>query len=208
MKNSLAVLAFALTITLSFAADGKSVSIFDGKTFAGWEGDTNKSFRIEDGAIVGGSLKEKVPRNEFLCTTRSYTNFVLRVKFKLLGRGVNAGVQIRSARIPNHHEVSGYQADMADPSWWGCLYDESRRRKTLAKSDMNELNKVLKRDDWNQYEIRCEGKRIRLSINGLQTVDYTEPDNAISQQGIIGLQIHGGPPSEAWYKDITIEELP
>lgn len=208
MKSSLAVLAFALTLTSSFAADGKAVSIFDGRTFAGWEGDTNKSFRIEDGAIVGGSLKERVPRNEFLCTTRSYTNFVLRVKFKLLGRGVNAGVQIRSARIPNHHEVSGYQADMADPSWWGCLYDESRRRKTLAKSDMNELNKVLKRDDWNQYEIRCEGKRIRLSINGLQTVDYTEPDNAISQQGIIGLQIHGGPPSEAWYKDITIEELP
>ncbi|MFA5191632.1 MAG: DUF1080 domain-containing protein [Verrucomicrobiia bacterium] len=208
MKYSLAVLAFALTITSSFAADGKAVSIFDGKTFAGWEGDTNKSFRIEEGAIVGGSLKEKVPRNEFLCTTRSYTNFVLRVKFKLLGRGVNAGVQIRSARIPNHHEVSGYQADMADPSWWGCLYDESRRRKTLAKSDMNELNKVLKRDDWNQYEIRCEGKRIRLSINGLQTVDYSEPDGAISQQGIIGLQIHGGPPSEAWYKDITIEELP
>jgi len=208
MKNSLAVLAFALTITSSFAADGKAVSIFDGKTFAGWEGDTNKTFRIEDGAIIGGSLKEKVPRNEFLCTTRSYTNFVLRVKFKLVGRGVNAGVQIRSARIPNHHEVSGYQADMADPSWWGCLYDESRRRKTLAKSDMNELNKVLKRDDWNQYEIRCEGKRIRLSINGLQTVDYTEPDNAISQQGVIGLQIHGGPPSEAWYKDITIEELP
>lgn len=208
MKSSLAVLAFALTMAQSFAADGKAISIFDGRTFAGWEGDTKKSFRIEDGAIVGGSLKEKVPRNEFFCTTRSYTNFVLRVKFKLLGRGVNAGVQIRSARIPNHHEVSGYQADMADPSWWGCLYDESRRRKTLAKSDMNELNKVLKRDDWNQYEIRCEGKRIRLSINGLQTVDYTEPEEAIPQHGIIGLQIHGGPPSEAWYKDITIEELP
>ncbi len=208
MKSSLAVLAFVFTMASSFAADGKAVSIFDGRTFAGWEGDTKKSFRIEDGAIVGGSLKEKVPRNEFLCTTRSYTNFVLRVKFKLLGRGVNAGVQIRSARIPNHHEVSGYQADMADPSWWGCLYDESRRRKMLAKSDMNELNKVLKRDDWNQYEIRCEGKRIRLSINGLQTVDYTEPDGAIPQHGIIGLQIHGGPPSEAWYKDISIEELP
>jgi hypothetical protein len=224
MKSSLAVLAFVLTMASSFAAESDTPILksrpdrpligtfrkflFDGKTFVGWEGDTNKSFRIENGAIVGGSLKEKVPRNEFLCTTRSYTNFVLRVKFKLLGRGVNAGVQIRSARIPNHHEVSGYQADMADPSWWGCLYDESRRKKMLAKSDMEELNKVLKRDDWNQYVIRCEGKRIRLSINGLQTVDYTEPEDAIPQHGIIGLQIHGGPPSEAWYKDITIEELP
>lgn len=205
MKHLLTVLALAFAVIPSLAGD--AVSIFDGQTFAGWEGDTNKSFRIEDGAIVGGSLKEKVPRNEFLCTTRSYTNFVLRVKFKLLGKGANAGIQFRSQRVPNHHEVCGYQADMADPSWWGCLYDESRRRKMLAKSDMEALNKVLKRDDWNQYVICCEGRRIRLSVNGLQTVDYTESDETVPQHGIIGLQIHGGPPSEAWYKDITVEEL-
>ncbi len=90
-----------------------------------------------------------MPRNEFLCTTRKYTNFVPRLKFKLLGCGANAGIQFRSARIPNHNEVIGYQADMADPAWWGCLYDESRRKKMLATSDMNELNKALKRDDWN-----------------------------------------------------------
>jgi hypothetical protein len=216
MKHMLTVLTLALAVAAIHSLCGcatvkpsaTAVSIFDGKTFAGWEGDTTKTFRIEDGAIVGGSLKEKVPRNEFLCTTRSYTNFVLRVKFKLLGKGANGGVQIRSARVPNHSEVCGYQADMAEPSWWGCLYDESRRNKMLAKSDMEVLNKVLKRDEWNQYVIRCEGRRVRFSVNGLQTVDYTEPDDAIPQHGIIGLQIHGGPPSEAWYKDITIEELP
>ena len=65
---------------------------------------------------------------------------------------------------------------------------------------------MLKRDDWNEYRILAVGKRIQLWINGLATVDYTEPDDAIPQRGIIGLQIHGGPPSEAWYKDITIEE--
>jgi hypothetical protein len=204
-----ALIALFAAGSLQAAEPGKAVALFDGKTFAGWEGDTAKSFRIEDGAIVGGSMKANVPRNEFLCTTRSYTNFVLRLKFKLLGGPkANAGIQIRSQRVPNHHEVCGYQADMADPAWWGSLYDESRRRKVLAKSDMEALNKVLKRDDWNEYVIRCEGKRIRLAINGLQTVDYTEPDDAIPQHGIIGLQIHGGPPSEAWYKDITIEELP
>jgi hypothetical protein len=223
MKTLLPILTLTLALAVSFAAESDTLVIksrpdrpligsfraflFDGQTFAGWEGDTNKSFRIQDGAIVGGSLKEKVPRNEFLCTTRSYTNFVLRVKFKLLGKDANAGVQFRSKRVPNHHEVSGYQADMAEPSWWGCLYDESRRNKMLAKSDMEALNKVLKRGDWNQYVIRCEGRRVRLSVNGLQTVDYTEPDEAIPQRGIIGLQIHGGPPSEAWYKDITIEEM-
>ena len=159
--------------------------------------------------ILGGNLNEKVPRNEFLCTTRRYTNFVLHVKFKLLGgEKANAGIQIRTERIPNHHEVSGYQADMGDPKWWGCLYDESRRKKVLANSDIEQVNKVLKRDDWNEYVIRCQGKRIVLAINGVQTVDYTETEPGIPDHGIIAVQIHGGPPSEAWYKDITIEELP
>ena len=186
----------------------KKSQLFDGKSFQGWEGDTDKTFRIQEGAVVGGSLSAKVPRNEFLCTRKSYKNFVLRVKFKLLGTGANAGVQIRSKRIPNHHEVIGYQADLGDPEWWGCLYDESRRKKVLAKADLAAVDRVLKRNDWNEYVIRCEGKRVQLSINGLQTVDYIEPEDSIEQDGVICLQIHGGPPSEAWYKDVSIQELP
>lgn len=207
MRFSFLILIIILIPPTSFAAE-KRVRLFDGKTFRGWEGDTNKSFRIQDGAIVAGTMDAKVPRNEFLCTTRNYTNFVLRLKFKLLGKGANAGVQFRTKRIPNHHEVSGYQADMGDPSWWGCLYDESRRNKILAQADKDAVDKVLKRDDWNDYEIRADGKHIRLAINGLQTVDYTEEDPKIEDYGVIAVQIHGGPPSEAWYKDITIVELP
>ena len=78
----------------------------------------------------------------------------------------------------------------------------------LAKPDPQVIRKALKSDDWNLYEIRCEGRRIRLSINGVQTVDYTETDDKIPTTGIIGLQIHGGKPSEAWYRNIILEELP
>lgn len=209
-KFPLLLLAVGLVLPLSLPAAelGKSVSLFDGKTFKGWEGDTAKTFRIQDGAIVGGNLMDKVPRNEFLATTRQYTNFVLRLEFKLLGGPkANAGVQIRTQRIPNHHEVSGYQADMGD-GWWGSLYDESRRNKVLAKADPQLTDKLVKRNEWNTYEIRCEGRRIRLAINGTQTVDYTEEDTKLPQFGIIAVQIHGGPPSEAWYRKIAIEELP
>lgn len=179
--------------------------LFDGKSFAGWEGNLDL-FRIQDGAIVGGMLDKKIARNEFLCTPKEYGDFELRLKFKLVGEGVNAGVQIRSKRIPNHHEVIGYQADLGD-GYWGALYDESRRRKVLAQGDKAEIEKVLKRGDWNEYLIRCQGRRIRLSINGQPTVDYTEQDESIEQKGIIGVQIHAGPASEAWYKDIQIREL-
>jgi hypothetical protein len=207
MKTSIVSLLFALGLPL--LAHSEKISLFDGKTFAGWEGDTNKTWRIADGAIVGGNLKGKVPHNEFICTTRQFTNFILRVKFKLVGTEgfVNGGVQFRSQRVPNHFEVSGYQADMGD-GWWGCLYDESRRNKVLVKADEEVVKKALKRNDWNDYEVRCESKRIRLAINGAQTVDYTEADEKIPEFGILGMQVHGGGVTEAYYKDITIEPLP
>jgi hypothetical protein len=212
MKRSLVALCLFLVAISAGAADsGRAVRLSDGRTFKGWDGDTTNTWHIRDGAFVGGSLAATVPRNEFLATTRSFTNFVLKLKFKLAGNEgfINGGVQMRSQRTQNPpNEMSGYQVDMGDPEWWGCVYDESRRNKVVAKSDMNEINKVLKRQDWNEYVIRAEGKRIRAWINGVQTVDYTEPEDAIPQFGRIGLQVHGGGKTEAWYKDITIEELP
>jgi len=217
LSRSIVLLAVAMAGRALLAADaaapaagqaeaGKAVPLFDGKTFDGWEGPLGM-FRIEDGAIVGGSLQKRIPRNEFLSTKKEYRDFELRLKAKLIGKGANGGIQIRSRRVPNGNEMCGYQADMAE-AMWGNLYDESRRNKNLAAPDRKELAKVLRPDDWNEYVIRCEGKRIQLWINGYQTVDYTELDGKFEQAGLIGLQIHGGAPSEAWYKDLIIAELP
>ncbi len=203
----ISVVLLALLLIPAAAYQRGAKPLFDGTSFKGWEGNLN-IFRIENGAITGGSLKGSLAHNEFLCTTEEYDDFELRLKVKLIGdpASANAGIQFRSKRIPNHHEVIGYQADMGQ-HYWGAVYDESRRRKILAGPNLDELNKVLKRGDWNDYVIRAEGKRVRLSINGFQTADYTETDDSVEQRGRICLQIHGGPPSEAWYKEITIELL-
>jgi Domain of Unknown Function (DUF1080) len=199
-------LSILLSASVVVQAQGKQVPLFNGKTLDGWEGDLT-TFRVEQGAIVGGTLDSKIPRNEFLCTTRSYGDFELRLKFKLLGgEQANAGVQFRTKRIPNHHEVSGYQADMGN-GWWGALYDESRRNKVLTGPDQAKMKGVVKIDDWNDYVIRAEGRRIQLWLNKFQTVDYTEAEPQIESSGLICVQIHSGPPSQAQYKDITIAEL-
>ncbi len=182
------------------------LALFDGRSFEGWEGDP-QWFRIEREAIVGGSLSRKIPRNEFLCTEREFGNFELKLKVKLEAGKGNAGIQIRSRRIPDHREVIGYQADMGQV-YWGALYDESRRREILAQPDPEELNRILKRNDWNNYRIRAEGNRIQLWLNGYGTVDYIEKEPGIEQKGVICLQIHSGPPSEAWYRDVVLTELP
>ena len=184
------------------------VPLFDGKTFNGWEGNL-EVFRIQDGAIVGGSLQTKIPRNEFLCTTRTFSDFELRLKARLVGgESANAGVQFRTKRIPGNHEVIGYQADLGQ-NYWGSLYDESRRKKTLMAPKPETMKGIegVRVGDWNDYVIRAEGKRIQLWLNGVQTVDYTEQDPSVDSTGVIAVQIHSGPPSEAWYKDITLLDL-
>ena len=185
-------------------------ALFDGTSFAGWDGDTARTWRIVDNAIVGGSLDETVPHNEFLATTREFGDFVLKVQFKLLGTEglINAGVQVRSQRVPGHHEMVGYQLDLGDPAWWGSLYDESRRNRVLAQSDMAVVSRVLRRGDWNDYEIRCDGRRIVAVINGAQTIDYTEPDAAMPQRGRMALQVHGGGKAQVWYRQIRVRPLP
>lgn len=201
-----AVLA-CFTLASAFASQSKESMLFDGKSLNGWEGNM-QFFRLEPQTIVGGTMTAPIPRNEFLCTKQEYGDFVLKLKVKLQGdpAKANAGIQIRSKRIPNDSEVIGYQADMGQ-HYWGALYDESRRKKVLAQPDAEALAKHLKRDDWNDYEIRAEGKRIVLSLNGFQTVDYTEAEDGIAQSGCICLQIHAGPASEARYRDIRIQPL-
>lgn len=209
------ILSFLLVTLLPNVAEftdqpvKKTTSLFDGKTFTGWDGDTLQTWRIQDGALIGGSLAETVPHNEFLSTRRSYSDFVLRLQFKLLGNSgfVNSGVQFRSQRIANPpYEMTGYQADLGD-GFWASLYDESRRNKVLVHADTAHISRLLRRNDWNEYEIRCEGPRIRLRLNGELTVDYTEEDSLIPQSGLIALQIHGGGKAEVHFKNITVKEL-
>ncbi|HVR87441.1 MAG TPA: DUF1080 domain-containing protein [Planctomycetota bacterium] len=189
------------------SAGPQAVSLFDGKSLEGWEGD-EKVWRVVDGVIVGGSLQGN-KQNEFLTTKKSYKDFVLKLEYKLVGTEgfINSGVQIRSRRVAKPaNEMKGYQADIGK-GYSGSLYDESRRNKTLIKPDDEVIKKAEKPGDWNLYEIRCEGLRVVLKINGTQTIDYTEEDKTLEQEGLIGLQIHGGAKSEVSFRNITIEEL-
>ena len=197
-----------LTLLLPAIA-AEPVALFDGKTFAGWEGNIDSVWRIEEGALVAGSLTKKQEKNDFLATVKEYGDFDLSLKWKLEGTEgfVNGGVQFRSQRIPDHHEVIGYQADLG-AGYDGALYDESRRKKMLAQPSKELLAKAQKPlGEWNDYRIRAEGPRIQIWLNGIQTVDYTETEPGIDMTGIIAVQIHGDATSVVQYKDLQIEEL-
>ncbi len=215
MKRYVLVLCLSAGVFGLFAAPAP---LFDGKTLAGWEGDA-KVWRVENGEIVGGSLQGN-PRNEFLTTKRSYYNFRLTLEYKLIGTEgfVNAGVQFRSLRATNPpNEMIGYQADIG-AGHTGSLYDESRRKRFLARAGAGvgaygvkadtEITELERKGEWNKYEIRAEGPRITIFLNGKATLDYTETDPSIDDAyGLIGLQIHGNNKAEIRYRNIVLDPL-
>lgn len=201
-RGFLAALSTALAAPLASSAEDGFVPLFNGTDLTGWEGDPFL-WKVEDGMLIGRS--PGIAYNDFLTTVREYSDFVLRFEIHLLDDVGNSGVQVRSRRVPGSMEMIGYQADVG-PTYWGSLYDESRRRVTLAEPSESTLRRALRHDDWNKYEVSAIGKRVVLKLNGIVTVDYTETDDSFEQTGLIGLQVHSGPPLEARFRNIRIQE--
>ena len=192
-------------LLMSLAAD--PVVLFDGQSLDGWYG-TAGVWRVEDGAIVAGSDTEPAPRNEFLTTNSNYADFELTAKFRLSDDATNpnAGIQFRTMRIADDFEVIGYQADIG-PGYFGALYDESRRRRMLARPSEETLTQALEGvgpGGWHHYRVRAVGPHIELWLNGVKTVDFAEPDDGVAVSGKIALQIHGGMTGTVRYKDLRV----
>lgn len=198
-----AIIAFSLPLAAA------PLALFDGKSLDGWEvpAAEGKFWKVRDGMITGGSMEEKVPKNTFLATKKSYSDFELTFKVRMTkGEGfANSGIQVRSTR--DGSEMSGYQVD-AGIGYWGTIWDEHRRNRKVAEPvDAKALAEVVKDWDWNEYRILCEGPRIRTWINGVLAIDFVEKDPAIPLQGFIGLQAHSGGTFLVDFKDIAVTEL-
>jgi hypothetical protein len=173
--------------------------LFNGKNLDGWDGDP-RFWSVRDGMIVGSTDHAKLPHNEFLISKESFGDFVLRAECKL--RNHNSGIQFRSEALPEW-VVKGYQADMAEDNYWGCIYEEKGTRGILVNG-WEKAKLVVKLKDWNDYEILCEGDHIRLKLNNVETADLHD---SLKIRGILALQLHAGPPMEAYFRNIRIKEL-
>lgn len=183
-----------------FAAEHGFKPIVNWKNLDGWDGDP-RLWSVRNGVIVGSTDGVPIQQNSFLITKKSYANFILRAECKL--RNHNSGIQFRSEALPNW-VVRGYQADMAEDSYWGSIYEEKGTRGILVDGWKGKAEKVVKAQDWNQYEILCDGDHIQLKLNGLVTADLHD---SARKEGIIALQLHAGPPMEVEFRNLRIKVL-
>jgi len=203
-------LAFFLAVSAAFSFAQPSAGfrpLFNGRNLDDFIVDTPGLWKVEPGGeIVGRSLG--LSYNDFLRTRKSYSHFILKLKFKMTDSTgkANSGIQFRSKPMEGSHEVIGYQADLGQ-NYWGCLYDESRRKKVLVQATPESLA-GLDKAAWNEYIVQADGPRIQLTLNGRVTVDHTESEPGIEQSGFVALQLHCGPAFEMRFKDLQIRELP
>jgi len=211
------------------------VSIFDGKTLNGWDGDT-QFWRVENGEIIGETTPENVMKQNSFLIWRGGTikDFELKVEFRM--NGTNSGIQYRSSELPNVGKwvLKGYQADIDfTEGYLGNVHDERgrapsgeghavlSRRGEITRAvdgpkykvigtigDPTYLRGVMNVNGWNQYHIIARGRVLIQLINGqLMAVAIDEDAKHFAPEGLLGFQMHTGPPFKIEYRNVMLKKI-
>lgn len=219
-----AFLAFTSLASARAADESGFKSIFNGQDLSGWDGDP-KFWSVRDGTITGQTTRENPTKGNTFLIWRDgkLDDFELRLKFKIVGG--NSGIQYRSKET-DQWVIGGYQADFeAGETYSGILYEErgrgilaQRGQKTVIRNgkpevigsvgDTKEIQKAIKKEDWNDYEVIARGHHFIHKINGVTTVDVVDEDEKNrAAAGLLALQLHAGPPMIVQFKEIQLKRL-
>ncbi len=197
-----------------------------------WDGDPT-FWRAENGELIGETTPDKVVKlNNFLIWRGGKVkDFELKVEFKL--GGTNSGIQYRSVELPDVGKwvLKGYQADMDFQNFLtGNVHEERGRKpghvvlaprgmltritdgphyKTVATiGDPKLLRGVVNVGGWNTYHIIARGPVVLQIINGqLIAATIDEDSKNFVPEGLVGFQMHIGPPFKVEYRNIRYRNL-
>ena len=204
--------------------------IFDGNSLNGWEGNP-KYWRVEAGALVGEITPENVVKSNTFIIWRGGRpkDFELKLDYRITANG-NSGINYRSASVPdpvtpeNKFALRGYQFDVDGAKRYvGNNYEEKGRlfvgvRGQLTRivghrppvvlstiGDAAELAAVAK-DDWNAVHLIIRGNTMIHILNG-RLMSVTVDDDVANRpsDGLLGVQVHVGPPMKVEYRDIRLK---
>jgi Domain of Unknown Function (DUF1080) len=202
-------------------------AIFDGKTLKGWDGDSTY-WRVENGGIIGESTTEKpLKANTFLIWRGGQPkDFELKLEYRI--NSTNSGIQYRSVELPDVGKwvLKGYQADIDfQNTYTGQLYEERGREFLAMRGQMtllqpgkkgkiadlrsgDELKGLIKVNDWNQFHIIARGNVLTHILNGYLMAEAIDDDAAgRAMSGLIGFQMHVGPPMKVEFRNIWLKNL-
>jgi formylglycine-generating enzyme required for sulfatase activity len=194
-------------VEASVSPKGGPGTFFNGKDLTGWKG-LPGYWHVENGMLVGRPPKSE-SGHTFLYTNRYYRDFDLKFKVRRTDGVGNSGVQFRSlVKDPDRCLVVGPQCEIDSADF------EYPPGSLLTEPDLNPLDEkarpavaaLYKNDDFNAFHIRCVGKHVEISVNGVTAVYDDFP--SLPDEGVIAFQLHGKrSPKEVTFKDIEFVDL-
>lgn len=202
------------------------VDIFDGKTLKGWEGDTTY-WRVENANMVGEvTPKTLLKRNTFIIWRGGLTtDFELKVAYRVSLKG-NSGINYRSEQLTDApYALKGYQCDIDGANKYTGQNYEERGRTFLALRGQQVVLEAQKKiiitgttghpdtliaqikPDWNECHLIVKGNRLQHFVNGVLMSDVTDNDTLNRKfTGLLGVQVHVGPPMKIEYRHFRIKQ--
>jgi hypothetical protein len=209
--------------------------IFDG-TMKNWDGDP-ALWKAEGESLVGTTTAEHpLTQNTFVIWRGGEpADFELKVEFKM--SATNSGIQFRSTQLPAGGEgnaaigkwvLKGYQADIDFANQFtGMIYEERGRGFLMQRGQaveigpdgvsrqvgslettQDELKALIKAGEWNQVHLIARGNTIVNIVNGHVTAFLVDDDaKGRSLKGLLGFQIHVGPPMTIEFRNIYLKSL-
>ncbi len=203
--------------------------IFDGKTLANWEADPNY-WRVENGTLVGEVTPATLLKANSFAIWRGGTpsDFDLKVEYRVSAQG-NSGINYRSSELATPaFALKGYQCDIDGAfNWTGQNYEERGRTFLALRGQMTRLSpdakpaiigsvgekdalsKFLRAEEWNQVHLIIRGNVLTHLINGQAMSIVVDEDPATrTASGLIGVQVHVGPPMKIEFRNFLLKVLP
>ncbi|MEU0643981.1 ThuA domain-containing protein [Streptomyces umbrinus] len=182
--------------------------LFDGtaESLADWKQAGPGSFSLSD----DGTLTSSGGLGMLWYADRGLGSYSLKLDWKMASASGddNSGVFVGFpasddpwSAVNNGYEVQIDASDAPDRTT-GAVY-------SFQSADIRQRDRALNPPgEWNTYEIRVEGERLRVWLNGVKINDFTNTDPARSlRDGHVGIQNHGAE-DQVSFRDIRIKELP
>jgi hypothetical protein len=208
------------------APEGEWISLFDGKSLAGWHG-YNKTgevtnWTVEDGALVClGAAKDA--HGGDIVTDRKFDNFELTWDWKV-DKGSNSGVMYHVVEDPKYkapYETGPEYQVIDDVGFPEKLEPWQQAGADYGMQVANEKKKLKPVGEWNSSKIVYDNGHVEHWLNGEKIVEFDAnspewekekkegkwkdyPDYASVKSGAIALQDHG---NKAYFKNIRIRPL-
>jgi hypothetical protein len=207
--------AAASELTAEEVAQG-FVPIFDGRSLDGWIGldDDTSSYYVQDGLLIC-----KATGKVHIFTEKQYANFVLRLQFKL-DPGGNNGIGIRTdiSRAPH---LYGMEIQVLDDDYYAdgnpIKLKDYQHHGSIYGVVPAKTGHLKPAGQWNDQEIVCDGRRVRVTLNGTVIVDADldrvtpldgqEHPGLKYERGHIGLHAHGNYGAEVFFRNLRVKEL-